>query len=139
MSIGDEVRGFRIVVVAHGDLAAALLSSAEMICGPIEDSRAVGLMPDHTPEVFAALLRDALGSGPCLVLADLGGGTPGNVALLVSRDRADVTVVAGVTLGMLIEAATSVTALDDATIEHLVTAGRAGVVHATRRLAGSGT
>jgi mannose/fructose-specific phosphotransferase system component IIA len=139
MSEGDQVRPFRIVVAGHGQLASALLGSAEMICGPIENSRAVGLLPEHTPEAFAEQLREAVGAGPCLVLADLAGGTPANVAILVGRDRPDMTVIAGTTLGMLIEAAMSVDGLDDAFIEHLITAGRSGVVNATRRLAGSGT
>jgi mannose/fructose-specific phosphotransferase system component IIA len=139
MSDGDQVRPFRIVVAGHGEFPAALLASAEMICGPIEDAAAAGLMPEHTPEAFADLLRSAVGAGPCLVLADLAGGTPGNVAILVARHRPDVVVIAGTTLGMLIEAAMSGAALDDDLVEHLVNAGRSGVVNATRRLAGSGT
>jgi len=37
------VRSFRIVIAGHGTLPAALLGTAEMICGPIADIAAVGL------------------------------------------------------------------------------------------------
>ena len=131
------MRGFRIVVAAHGDLAAALLASAESICGSIENAVALGLGPAESPEMYAERMRDAVGSTPSLVLADLAGGTPANVALAVTRDRADVVVVAGASLGMLLEAVTSLPALDGAAIEALVAAGRSGVVRQDDRIRSS--
>jgi mannose/fructose-specific phosphotransferase system component IIA len=128
------VRPFRIVVAGHGEFAAALLASAELIAGPIEDAGAVGLGPDDAPEAYGERLREVVGSGPCLVLADLAGGTPANVALVVGRDRRDVVVVAGATLGMLLEAATGLTSLDDAPIDGLVAAARSGVVRQDDRI-----
>lgn len=133
------MRGFRIVVASHGDLAAAFLASAEMICGPLDDARAVDLRPTHTPEAYAGLLREAVGDGPCLILADLTGGTPSNVAMLVARARPNIVAVAGLNLGMLIEAATSLTSLDAEAIDQLVTSGRDSIVNASARLARAGT
>ena len=132
------MRGFRIVVASHGDLAAAFLAGAEMICGPIDDSVAVGLLPDHSPERYAELLRAAVGSGACLILTDLRGGTPANVALLVARGRPNIVVVAGINLGMVIEAATSLSSLEDEAIDTLVSAGRDSIAHAGSRLVGTG-
>jgi mannose/fructose-specific phosphotransferase system component IIA len=43
-------------------------------------------------------------------------------------------VVAGATLGMLVEAATSVDALGDGVVDRLVAAGRDGIVDVTGRL-----
>lgn len=131
------MRGFRIVVVAHGDLADALLASAALICGSIEDSRALGLGPAESPETYADRLRDAVGSGPSLVFADLAGGAPANVALAVTRDRDDAVVIAGVSLGMLIEAVTSLPALDGAAIDALVAAGRSGLARQDDRVRSS--
>ena len=128
------MRGFRIVVAGHGDLAAAFLASAEMIAGPIEDSRAVGLDPGHAPEHFAELLREAVGTGPCLILADLLNGTPSTVALVVARRSPDVVVIAGMNLVLLIEAAMSLTSLDDEAIGALVAASRGAIVNASARL-----
>lgn len=133
------MRGFRIVVASHGELAAAFVASAEMICGPLEDVAPVALRPEHSPEAYAELLRGAVGDGPCLILADLAGGTPSNVATLVARGRPDVVSVAGANLGMLIEAAASLASIDDEAIRQLVTAGRDGIVNATARLARAGT
>src|SRR3972149_265937 len=39
------MRAFRIVVAGHGDLAAALVAAAEMICGRIPDLHPVALHP----------------------------------------------------------------------------------------------
>ena len=128
------MRGFRIVVAGHGDLAAAFLASAEMIAGPIEDSCAVGIVPGQTPEQYGDILREAVGTGPCLILADLAGGTPANVALVVTRRRLDVVVIAGLNLGLLIEASMSLASLDDEAIEALVAAGRGALVNASSRL-----
>ena len=50
MSKGDLVRGFRIVVESHGELASAFFASAEMMCDPIEDSQTVCLRPEDSPQ-----------------------------------------------------------------------------------------
>lgn len=139
MSGAVHARGFRIVVVSHGDLAAAFLASAQMIMGPIEDSCAVALLPEDSPELYADLLRDAIGTGPCLILADLAGGTPANVARLVARGRAGTAAIAGVNLGILIEAATSLSSLEDEAIDALVSAGRGSIVQTSSRLVGTGS
>jgi mannose/fructose-specific phosphotransferase system component IIA len=137
-------RAFRIVVASHGDLAAALLASAEMICGAIDDSVAVGLRPDDSPESYAELLRRAVGDDgrPVLLLVDLMGGTPYNMANLMCH-RLQVTgpqiaCVCGVNLGMLLEAATCLDSLDDDSVTGLVAAGQASVADATRRSERSG-
>ena len=44
------MRGFRIVVAAHGELADAFVSAAQLICGVLHDLHAVGLRPDDSPE-----------------------------------------------------------------------------------------
>ena len=129
------MRPFRIVIAAHGSLATALLGSAEMICGPQDDAVALGLQPDDSPESFADRMRDALG-GPdraTLLLTDLQGGTPHNVACLVARGRSDVAVVGGVNLGIVIEAVTSLESIDEEAIAHLVSTGRDSIVDSTRR------
>ena len=122
------MRDFRIVVAAHGGLAAALVRSAELICGELRDVTPVGIAPSQTPETFATALRRAIemDERPVLVLTDLDGGTPGTI------------VVAGATLGMLVEAATGLDGLDAAAAGHLVEAGRDGIVDVTARLARRG-
>jgi len=135
------VRDFRIVVAGHSSLAAALVRSAELICGELRDVTAVGIAPADTPETFAAELRRAieLDGRPVLVLADIQGGTPSNVAAQLAYDRPGTVVVAGATLGMLVEAVTSIDSLEDGAIDRLVAAGREGIVDVTGRLSRAGT
>lgn len=133
-------RAFRIVVASHGELARAMLDSAAMICGPVSDSVAVDLQPGQSPEDYGQALRSAMGDDgrPVLILTDLVGGTPHNVASLIcleNRGTALSTVcVSGTNLGLLLEAATSVQSLDADTIAQLVDAGRASIVDVMRHL-----
>jgi mannose/fructose-specific phosphotransferase system component IIA len=131
------VREFRIVVAAHSGLAAALLRSAELICGELRDVTAVGIAPSVSPETFATELRRAieLDERPVLVLTDLDGGTPSIVAATIAAERPGTTVLAGATLGMLVEAATGPDGIGDGAAARLVEMGRAGIVDVTARLA----
>jgi mannose/fructose-specific phosphotransferase system component IIA len=110
-----------------------MLDSAAMICGPLGDAVALDLQPEQTPEAFGDAIHAAIrGAGrPVLILTDLIGGTPHNVAQLACRQaRAsslEVACVSGANLGLLLEAAISVECLDPTTIERLVAAGRAGI------------
>ncbi len=130
------MRPFRVIIAAHGALAAAFLASAEMICGPAEDVVAIGLQPEDSPEQLAERLREAAGppDAPVLLLTDLQGGTPSNVACVVARGRPNTVTVTGLNLGILIEALLSLDTLDEEAINHLVSAGRDSIVDATRRL-----
>ena len=119
------MRSFRIVVAAHGELADAFVSAAQLVCGVLHDLHAVGLRPEDSPESFADRLSAvATGDGPILILTDLVGGTPHNVALTLARRNPAATVISGVNLAVLVEAATSTDALDPATVERLVALGR---------------
>ena len=120
------MRPFRIVVAAHGDLAAAFVSAAQLICGRIDDLEAVGLDPTDSPESFAERLSAASGDSgtTLLILTDLVGGTPHNVSLSLTRRRPSAVVISGVNLAVLIEAATSTDALDADSQERLVALGR---------------
>ena len=131
------MRSFRIVIAGHGHFPAALLATAEMICGRIADVAAVGLQPGETPDHFAEGLRAAIGhdSKRVLVFADLLGGTPFNVAAAIGRRSPRVVCLAGVNLGMVVEAALSATDLDDATVERLLEVGQSGIVETERHRA----
>jgi len=131
------VRDFRIVVAAHGGLAEALRASAEMICGPLHDLATVDLDPGDTPETLRDRLLGAIGDPdrPVLILTDLLGGTPHNVALAASRRLPRATVISGINLAVLIEAAMTLESLDRAAIEGLLAEGREALVDATQLLA----
>jgi mannose/fructose-specific phosphotransferase system component IIA len=133
------MRTFRIVVAAHGELADAFVSAATLICGVLHDLVPVGLRPDDSPESFSDRLAQAVaGDGPVLILTDLIGGTPHNVALTVARRKPATTVISGVNLAVLVEAATSTDALDPATVERLVALGRGALSDASSLVASKG-
>jgi mannose/fructose/sorbose-specific phosphotransferase system IIA component len=134
------MRVYRIVVAGHGDLADAFVSAASMICGQIDDLHAVGLRPDDSPESFTERLSAACGPAddPLLVLTDLVGGTPHNVAMAVVRRRPSAALISGVNLAVLIEAATSTDALDADTQERLVALGRTALADAASLVASRG-
>jgi PTS system mannose-specific IIA component len=122
----DNVADFRIVVAAHGGLASGFLASAELICGPLPNVVPVPLEASDSPESFRERLVAAMGdpAEPLLVLTDLRGGTPHNVACVVVRDYPRAVLVSGINLAILIEAATSLSALDEDAVDRLVAAGR---------------
>ena len=126
------MRAFRIVVAGHGDLAAALVAAAEMICGRIPDLHAVDLQPADSPESFGERFGAACGdpAEPVLVLTDLVGGTPHNVALAALRRRESAVLISGVNLAVLVEAAMSMDALDAGAVARLVSTGRAALTDA---------
>lgn len=94
-----------IVVVSHGDLGEALIRSAEMIVGPVQNVHAISLQPDESPVTFSEKLVAGLApleGQETLILIDLFGGTPYNVA---AREvlKKHVECVTGVNLPMLLE------------------------------------
>jgi PTS system mannose-specific IIA component len=104
-----------LVLVAHGDLAAAFLAAMQHIVGPQDGVVAVCIGPDddveaRRAEILAALDRVDAGKG-AMVMTDMFGGTPSNLALS-ALGREGVEVVAGVNLPMLIKFA-SVRGADD--------------------------
>jgi mannose/fructose-specific phosphotransferase system component IIA len=131
------MRDFRIVIAAHGDLAGALLSAAELICGRLDEVRAVGLLPTDSPESFSERFFEAAGdpADQLLILTDLAGGTPHNVALVATRRLPRAVVISGVNLAVLIEAAMSTDALDADAVERLVASGREALISASHLLA----
>src|SRR5262249_53077570 len=97
-----------LVVAAHGRLAQELVATAEQIMGPVPDVATVSIEPGTSPETIRAQMRAAVkendhGEG-VLVLADLFGGTPCKESLLLCG-KANVEVLAGVNLPMLMKAA----------------------------------
>ena len=112
-----------VVVVSHGNLAGALLRTAELIAGECPNALALELGPNESPEAFHKRLLVALKAerdsrpGEWLVLTDLLGGTPHRVASMV-RDglpnpRA-CAVVSGVNLAMVVDALLSCDSETDA-------------------------
>jgi mannose/fructose/sorbose-specific phosphotransferase system IIA component len=98
----------KIVLVSHGELACALLRAAELIAGPQADVTCLALMPGDGIPALQTRLGEVVGlSRPALVLVDMPGGTPWNVALAVASQNASARVVSGMNLPMLLEVSLS--------------------------------
>lgn len=93
-----------LLIIAHAPLASALKAVAGHV---YSDSSirlaALDVMPDWSPEWLEAQAREALEavrSPQALILSDVQGATPCNVALRLTDGR-DVRLVAGVNVPML--------------------------------------
>ena len=107
-----------IVLVSHGELGDALIQAAEMIAGSAERLFSVPLLPGESPEGFGEKLNAALqeiAGEETLVLIDLFGGTPYNVAARQVLKK-NVECVTGANLPMLLELVMS---RDGATLSEL--------------------
>ncbi len=98
-----------LVVATHGGLAQELLHTAEGIVGPLAQCEAVSVGAGLSMEDARARLGDAVkrvdtGEG-VLVLTDMFGGTPANLALTFLDDKLEV--VTGVNLPMILKLATA--------------------------------
>lgn len=129
-----------MVLVTHGRLAAEFVSAMEHVVGPQDAVRIVCIGPDDDMEKRRAEILDAVqevesGSG-VIVLTDMFGGTPSNLALSI-MDQGKIEVVAGTNLPMLIKLASlrSSANLDEA-IEAAQDAGRKYINVASKVLAG---
>jgi mannose/fructose-specific phosphotransferase system component IIA len=133
------VRPFDVLIASHGSVAASLVEAAGMICGDasLQGVSAVGLEPDDSPESYLERLRAQVdGSRSTLILTDLYGGTPHNVACtLARREGGEIRCISGANLAIVIEALTTTDPLDDALVERLIQTTREAVVDATDRLA----
>lgn len=103
-----ETRRVAGVIVTHGHLAGELLAAAEMIIGPISHIAAVSIgwhddVDAARDEVQRAITRVSQGAG-VLLLTDMFGGTPTNIASMFLEDGA-VEVATGVNLPMVIKLA----------------------------------
>lgn len=95
---------FNILVMTHGSFGKSVIESSEMAIGRTEGLQAISLEPGMSPEQLLKEAREKLnGTGKTLVLTDLYGGTPSNVALMLTKSY-DLVVISGFNLAMLIEA-----------------------------------
>jgi PTS system mannose-specific IIA component len=97
------------VVISHGQLATELLSAAETIVGPIDHLVAVSIgwhddVDIAREEIARAIERVDRGRG-ALLLTDMFGGTPTNIAATFLGDGRPVEIVTGANLPMIISLA----------------------------------
>ncbi len=97
-----------MIIVAHGALAGEFRAALEHVVGPQGQLESIAIGPEDDMErrrrdILEALNRVDSGDG-VIVLTDMFGGTPSNLALSV-MERPKVEVIAGINLPMLIKLA----------------------------------
>ena len=97
-----------LVLVTHGQLATEFRAALEHVVGPQDACETVSIGPEDDMEerrrdIVAAVARVNDGSG-VILLTDMFGGTPSNLAISV-LEAGRIEVVAGVNLPMLIKLA----------------------------------
>jgi len=129
-----------IVLVTHGALAVEFKSALEHVVGPQEQVETVAIGPDDDMEqrrddILRCVDKADEGSG-VVILTDMFGGTPSNLAISVMQTR-EVEVIAGVNLPMLVKLARVRGDLDiKAAVKEAADAGRKYINVASEALGG---
>jgi len=94
-----------LVLVTHGGLASEFVTAMEHVVGPQERIAPICIGPDDDMEARREDIAKAIeavddGTG-VIILTDLFGGTPSNLAISLMKS-ASIEVIAGVNLPMLI-------------------------------------
>jgi PTS system mannose-specific IIA component len=117
-----------LVLVTHGRLAEEFRNAVEHVVGPQDHFETIAIgadddMEQRRSDIVDAVARADTGAG-VIVLTDMFGGTPSNLAISV-METGRVEIVAGVNLPMLIKL-TSVRKGDDMAqaLDEAQTAGR---------------
>lgn len=123
-----------VLVITHGKFGIELLKSVEMIIGEQQDAFALGLclgndVSDLRDDV-EKIVKEAKEAGKeVIILVDLLGGSPSNVALYMAKAHA-VKVVTGVNILMLIELFSSRESKEpDELLAAVVNSGMEGIKH----------
>ncbi|MEX2449747.1 MAG: PTS sugar transporter subunit IIA [Rhodospirillales bacterium] len=109
-----------LVLVTHGRLAEEFISALEHIVGPQEYVGTICIGPEDDMEKRRAEILETVAAADSgegvVVLTDMFGGTPSNLAISI-MDKANVEVIAGVNLPMLVKLAS---VRDDKTLSQAV-------------------
>jgi mannose PTS system EIIA component len=97
-----------VVIVTHGNLAREFRAALEHVVGTQDQMATICIQPDDDMEerrqsILKAISSVDRGDG-CVLLTDMFGGTPSNLAISV-MDDAHVEVIAGINLPMLVKLA----------------------------------
>ena len=97
-----------LLIVTHGGLAGEFRAALEHVVGPQEQIETISIGPDEDMEVrrqeiLSAARQLDTGEG-VILLTDMFGGTPSNLSISI-LDEANVEVIAGVNLPMLVRLA----------------------------------
>ncbi|NWO00504.1 PTS mannose/fructose/sorbose transporter subunit IIAB [Tetragenococcus halophilus] len=121
-----------VVLISHGQIAEGVKSSLEMLIGETSQIYVVSLREDgdatQFENDFLAIMKSL--QNEVVVIADLLGGTPCNTALKYYKEDENVTILAGMSLPLVMEAALN----EEASVKDLIKASHMGTVDVKRSL-----
>lgn len=97
--MSDPVRG---VVLAHAQLAEALVRAVEQISGVTDALHAIS-NEGLRPEELRTRLEAATGADPAIIFVDMSSGSCAFAGRVIARGRDHVAVLTGVNLPMLLD------------------------------------
>jgi mannose/fructose-specific phosphotransferase system component IIA len=133
-AVAAEPTMINLLVITHGEFGAYLVEAAEGIVGAQGAGvRCVGISPrmavNEVRERIETAIRDLNTADGLVILTDMPGGTPCNVAMPLSRNLAGVSVVSGINLYMLVTAFNHrKSASMEELIDKILSAGRRAIV-----------
>jgi mannose PTS system EIIA component len=126
----------RILLIAHAPLAQALAQCAAHVF-PDSGEHLMALDVPASADPVACLqeaqaMLDHSHSGPVLVLSDVFGATPHNIAQELAKRRASTRLVAGVNLPMLLRALCYRQEALDSLVARAIAGGSQGIMQVTQ-------
>lgn len=95
------------LVITHGDMGVETVKSMELLMGPQENVKALGLHPGESVDDLRTKVYDILQANEAdydetVLLVDLLGGSPSNVSLSTLAKYHDMKIVTGLSLPLLV-------------------------------------
>lgn len=120
-----------IIFMSHGNMAQETLKSAEMIVGETSNTHVISMAAEDglsgTNYKLSSCLETIGKEQNVLVLADLKGGTPCNVAMMKMKKYPNLKVMSGLNLALAIEAIMSPVEDIESFLSSLVATGKDAV------------
>ncbi|MET3696681.1 PTS system mannose-specific IIA component [Bacillus oleivorans] len=114
-----------LIIATHGGLAEGLKSAIQLIMGPQDNLRTIGLQPGKDIQDMKHAIKEKIIElnqyNHVFIMSDLFGGTPSNSTTLVQKEfQHKVRHLTGVNLPMLIQFYTSTTDDPDQLAEEII-------------------
>lgn len=97
-----------LLLISHGDYAAATLASCQMIVGPLPDVKAIAFKQTMNQNDLLSEIERVATSFSSLptIIVDFKGGTPANTALRFQANHPSVAIYTGLSFSLLLSVAT---------------------------------
>ncbi|KRN32137.1 PTS sugar transporter subunit IIA [Liquorilactobacillus mali] len=127
----------KLILASHGPLAKAILASAELIIGKIDDVATFSLTKEMGPKDLEKELSEEIektDDTDIILGLDLLGGTPSNVSVALLAKYPNLEVITGINLPMIIEYGNQ-KMLGQLDVAQLISMGTSGINNVKEKLA----